>query len=264
MKILFWNTHKNTNINSVLSDIIIENSANIIVLAEFVSDIEDLLTTLSLKGISMEEYSTIGCERIKIIGNNHIVTANLQTDHTSFQVIDNKYILCGVHLNSKIFSDDIGKREILISTLIRDVQKIEKEVKTKGTIIVGDLNINPYEDSCINARYFHALPIYEETKRGKRIVASETFEMFYNPMWNFLGDFNKPYGTYYHNNSGTINTYWNIYDQVLIRPNIRDKFINESRKIITKTERINLLDEKGYPNKNISDHLPIIFEIKED
>ena len=88
--------------------------------------------------------------------------------------------------------------------------------------------------------------------------------MFYNPMWRFLGDEKTPYGTYYHNNNNTINTYWNIYDQVIIRPQLKKRFVDESLKIITETKSKYLLDAKGHPDKSISDHLPIIFEIQEE
>lgn len=82
--------------------------------------------------------------------------------------------------------------------------------------------------------------------------------MFYNPMWNFLGDFRKPYGTHYANES---DIYWNIYDQVIIRPELRERFVDDSLRIITEIETLTLLDAKGHPA--ISDHLPITFEIKE-
>ena len=83
-------------------------------------------------------------------------------------------------------------------------------------------------------------------------------------MWRFLGDETHPYGTYYHNNNSTINTYWNLYDQVIIRPALRERFVDASLKIITETQTQYLLDNKGHPDKNISDHLPIIFEIQEE
>jgi predicted HTH transcriptional regulator len=60
------------------------------------------------------------------------------------------------------------------------------------------------------------------------VVAGNEYSMFYNPMWLFLGDEKQPYGTYYHNNGDSINTYWNLYDQVIIRPILRERFIAEA------------------------------------
>lgn len=103
-----------------------------------------------------------------------------------------------------------------------------------------------------------------EAERKTREVGSKEYGMFYNPMWNFFGDFTPPYGTYYFNNSETQNTYWNIYDQVIFRPALKERFVKESLKILTETKEIYLLDAKGHPNKKISDHLPITFEIMEE
>ena len=88
--------------------------------------------------------------------------------------------------------------------------------------------------------------------------------MFYNPMWNLLGDSQEPYGTYYYSGNDTENTFWNIYDQVIIRPVLRERFVIESLKIIKETKTRFLLNNSGHPNKKISDHLPIMFEIQEE
>ena len=57
---------------------------------------------------------------------------------------------------------------------------------------------------------------------------------------------------------------WNIYDQVIIRPALRARFVENSLRIIKETKTRFLLDSNGHPDKKISDHLPIVFEIKED
>lgn len=264
MRVLFWNTNKNDNINSVLTELIIDNNISIVVLAEYTANMKELVHYLSLRGKEMKPYITNGCDRIQILGNELNVEPSVQSSHASMQIINNNYILCCVHLNSKIHSGHEERRNIIIEQIINDILDIEERMNTKNTIIVGDFNINPYEHSCISARYFHGMPIFEEAKRKSRTVAEKEFFMFYNPMWNFLGDHSKPYGTYYYGGSDVENTYWNIYDQVIIRPNLRQQFVDESLEIVTETVSISLLDSKGHPNKQISDHLPIIFEIKED
>lgn len=264
LRVLFWNTHKNIAINPIIYDLIVENNISIIVLAEYVANSEELLKALLFEhGINMEGYYS-SCERIKIFGIHETVEARFDSDHATIQVFNKKDILCCVHLNSKIYSDNEEHREILIEQIMHEIQNVEKDLQTQNTIIVGDFNLNPYDSSCINARYFHGLPVYEEAKRKTRVVAGNKYSMFYNPMWRFLGDETHPYGTYYHNNNSTINTYWNLYDQVIIRPALRERFVDESLKIITETQSMYLLDNKGHPNKDISDHLPISFEIREE
>lgn len=264
MKILFWNTHKNENINTIISELITDNNISIVVLAEYTADVDELLQILTMQSVHMKQYISAGCDRIKIIGSVNQVEPGKQTDQASIQIINNDIVMCCVHLNSQIYSGHQERREIHIEQIISDIQLLEKELNTDKTIIVGDFNINPYDDTCINARYFHGIPVYEEAKRKTRTVADKEFSMFYNPMWNFLGDRYQPYGTYYHNGSDAVNAYWNIYDQVIVRPSIKERFVDESLKILTETKTIYLLDKNGHPDKNISDHLPIMFEIEED
>lgn len=265
MKYLFWNTHNNENINPILCDLIIENHISVVVLAEYTANIDNLTILLHDAGAIMNQASTQGCDRIRILKEAGIcIMPELQSDHTSTQIIGGNTILCCVHLNSQIYSDNIERREIDIEQIICDIRILEKKLNTKQTIVVGDFNVNPYDKSCVSARYFHGIPIYEEATRKSRIVAGKEFEMFYNPMWNFLGDFDEPYGTYYCNSGDTVNPYWNVYDQVIIRPALRKRFVNDNLRIITGTAKLSLLDEKRHPDCSISDHLPITFEIMED
>lgn len=264
MKVLFWNTHNNPKINTILNDLIVENNISIVVLAEYNADIKNLIDILKDKGLKMQQFVTIGCERIVIIGKTIKVEPGVQTDYLSMQILKDKLLLCCIHLNSQIYADNENQREILIGRIIREIRLMEKKLDTEKTVVVGDFNINPYDKDCIDARYFHGLPIYNETIKRSRTIMGEEFFMFYNPMWNLLGDSKEPYGTYYYSGSKTVNTYWNMYDQVMVRPALRERFIDESLKILTETENTYLTNSKGHPDKNISDHLPIMFEIRED
>ncbi|WP_028516908.1 hypothetical protein [Ruminococcus flavefaciens] len=265
MRGLFWNTHNNLNINFVLSELIDENNINLVALVEYQANIDELLTMLSLKNIMMQKYCTIGCNRIIIIGDMPNVTPGLQDERYSIQFINNKYILCCVHLPSQIYSAGEGARNIKIQKIINDIEKAEISNDTDNTIIVGDFNINPFDYECIAANLFHSLPYYEIVRKKARTVENESFKMFYNPMWKFFGDDNKPGGTHFYSGSRIDNIFWHIFDQVMIRPSLREFFIDESLKIITETNNRQLIDKNGHPDKtNISDHLPIVYEIKED
>lgn len=265
MKVLFWNTNKNPNINRVLCEIIAENNISLVVLAEYEGEICKLSKELAEIGINMQEYLTVGCDRIKIMGVELNISPGRQTDYASFQIIDNKDIFCCIHLPSQIYNNANGMRKVAIDRIVADVCSTEKEIGTDNTIILGDFNINPYDNDCLNADKFHAIPYCKEIlKRNKRIIAGEEFEMFYNPMWNFFGDWKKPFGTYYYSGNNVENAFWNIYDQVIIKPSLSKRFVNSSLKILTECKICSLLNRQGHPNKKISDHLPITFEILED
>lgn len=264
MKILFWNTHKNAGINDTLSSLIIENDVSIVALAEYMGNANDLINRLDINGKCFNEYPAPGCDRIVMFGSVHDVDVGPQSSYTSIQILNQKDILCCVHLPSKAFPDHKARREIIVDGLIEDIRRTENNLGTENTVVVGDFNINPYEPTCVEARYFHGNPFFEETLKKKRIVQGREFYMFYNPMWNFFGDFQPPFGTYYYSKGSSDATFWNIYDQVMIRPELRSRFVDKSLNILTTTEKTSLLDDDGHPKKSISDHLPIIFEIKEE
>ena len=47
MKYLFWNTHKNDDINDVLSELIIENNISMVLLAEYAANADELINKLN-------------------------------------------------------------------------------------------------------------------------------------------------------------------------------------------------------------------------
>ena len=129
MKVLFWNTYKNANINSTICELASENSASIIVLAEYVANINDLLSDLYLQyGIKMQQYYSC-CERITMIGLIENVEMRFDNDHATIQIINEKDILCCTHLNSKIYSDHEAQREIMIEQLMRELIRINPSKK---------------------------------------------------------------------------------------------------------------------------------------
>ena len=262
MKILFWNTHNNENINPILTEIILEERISVVALAEYAADISNLVELLGENGVYMSPYFTLGCDRIKILGTVRDVSPAAHTRYASIQVFNGSDIFCCIHLPSKTNADS-PKRGIAVSKIVREIENLEAKYGTKNTIIVGDFNVNPYEPECLEAQYFHGIPVSEDAEKMSRVVMEETFNMFYNPMWNLLGDFDSPPGTYYLSTNEVSCPFWNLFDQVIIRPHIRHRFEDSSLRIVTSTEMIDLLDDNGHPNRRISDHLPIVFEIKE-
>lgn len=263
LRICFWNTNKNIEINRYIVDIICENNVDIFVLAEYIADLEKLQLQLRNCKYETEKSITVGCDRITILKRKYNMEPGFQNKYCSLQIVNNKYILTCLHLPSKIYAERL-KKDIAIRRIIEEIQRYEKLLKIDKTIIVGDVNENPYETGCLGADRFHGIPVYQDAMRKYRTIMDERFEMFYNPMWNLLGDFSFPPGTYYYMGNEVNNSFWNIYDQVMIRPCIRDFFVDSELKIICETENGKLIDENNHPSKNISDHLPIIFEIRED
>lgn len=260
MRFLFWNTHNNIAINAVLIDVIRENNVDVVVLAEYKADLNDLLLKLRCYGIPIQVYPSGVGSRLTVLATIDNVEAKDQTKYESIQLLDNDLILCCIHLPSQIYTRGSAMRRSAIHRIVGDIQKLEKEHNTKNTIVVGDFNVNPYDEECMGFEYFHGLPFIADG-RTSREIAEEDYEFFYNPMWNFLGDFQEPYGTYYSSGS---DTFWNILDQVIVRPELKRRFKNSELKIIAGTTNTSLVEADGSPNIEISDHLPIVFEVEDD
>lgn len=263
MRICFWNTNKNTQINKYILNIIEECSIDFFVLAEYRADVEQLKQKVGLHTIALEEAITVGCDRITILKRGKNIQPGFQNKYCSMQIIEGKYILACLHLPSRLYADKL-KRSIVISRIVEEIQEYEKKLNTDKSIIVGDINENPYESGCLGANGFHGIPVYKDAMKKYRIIMDESFKMFYNPMWNLLGDFSFPPGTYYYSGNEVENSFWNVYDQVMIRQCLRKSFVDENLKILYETKNQKLIDINNHPDKSISDHLPIIFEIEED
>lgn len=68
MRILFWNTHRNVDINSYILDIVNQNEIDVLVLAEYMAEINELNDNLKQCKKRLFNWNTKGCERIHIWG----------------------------------------------------------------------------------------------------------------------------------------------------------------------------------------------------
>ena len=262
MKVMFWNVHKNPNIDQAICNIVWNNDINIIILAEYVGNVKNLKELLEKNNRFVDKYVSEGCQKILILGDVMEVQPGTQNTRYSIQIIRNEYILCAMHLPSQLYGDS-GQRRIIIRSIVEDIQELEMKLKSNRTIIVGDMNEDPFDDGCLSADNFHGIPTHADAAKNSRIILGQEFSMFYNPMWNLFGDFTSPPGTCYYPRSDTKCSFWHIFDQVMIRPCLRSEFVEDSLKIVTKAGIDSLLNRNGHPDKRFSDHLPIVFEIKE-
>jgi exonuclease III len=149
------------------------------------------------------------------------------------------------------------------SVLKSEIEKIEDEQGHKRTIVCGDFNMNPFEDGLVQHSGFHAVMEKEIVRRRTRKVLGKEYHFFYNPMWGFLGDLGRGQvsGTMYYSPANSIVYHWNLYDQVLIRPDLINYFNDAGLDIVTQIGSTNLLTQRRRIDPKISDHLPIKFEL---
>jgi len=263
MKYLFWNTGRK-QVNEVLERLIEELSCDVISLAEYTDDLDGLKQSLHNKGHEYHEIPTIGCERVTLL-TRYAPSQIKHFNETAYYTIKQfpheslgRHLIAFVHFPSKLHMRD----EDYITEaayLKRDIEDAEAKSNHSRTIVVGDFNMNPFESAMVTASAMHSLPSRSIASRNVRTVNRREYSMFYNPMWNLLGDIQDPPGTYYYGNSGHLCYFWNTFDQVIVRPSLLENFVTESVKIITEVQEIRLVNNNGIPC--LSDHLPLYFEV---
>jgi hypothetical protein len=172
-------------------------------------------------------------------------------------------LIVAVHMPSKLFwSED--SQAFQCTELSRMVIEQETKVGHRNTVLIGDLNMNPFEKGLVSANGLNAVSSRQVASRGSRHVLSRHYPFFFNPMWAHFGDRRgHPPGSYDYDRAELVNYYWNVFDQVMVRPDIMDRCDGEGIKILTKAGDISFLRDDGTPNsKDFSDHLPLLFEIE--
>ncbi|MCK4340168.1 MAG: endonuclease/exonuclease/phosphatase family protein [Phycisphaerae bacterium] len=265
MKFIFWNIDKK-NRADLLADLVHEQHADVLMLAESATPSEELIAALSNRGTDFS-LATFESRKVAVffrpgtahviprLEYPHVVTAQLDVDGAE------PILLAVAHLrdlrNSKP-TDKHSEAEIL-QQLIR-----EEEVRAghQRTVLVGDLNMDPHHEAMIRAGGLHGVMARSIAEQRTRTVADRQYEYFYNPMWGLYGDRDgRPPGTYYYRGS-YVTQFWHMLDQVLVRPALLEAFPTECVIIIDRVAERSLLTCSGLPDReNASDHLPIMFEL---
>lgn len=152
--------------------------------------------------------------------------------------------------------------QALQTTVVQqDVGQTEDLVGHQRTVLIGDLNMNPFDLGLIGAQALNAVMTRDLAQREERTVAARPYRFFYNPMWGCFGDRTPgPAGTCFYSASGPGGYFWNMFDQVLLRPILMDR-LTELR-IVDGDGQESLLTERGRPRAaELSDHLPLLVRL---
>jgi hypothetical protein len=126
--------------------------------------------------------------------------------------IGKNILLVALHLPSKLYQTE-NDQVFMAVRVAEAIQRAELKVGHTRTLIIGDLNMNPFEAGLVGADGFHAVMDKTTARKKSRIVQSKSRMFFYNPMWGRMGDESQgPPGTYYYNDSSHVSFFWNTYD----------------------------------------------------
>lgn len=270
MNIAFWNLNKKS-LSDLLVELVNEQLIDILILAEATDDVildfikKQKLVNPKRKFLQISSGKTV---LLSIEGSSLIIAKNTSTSPrwSSFQIKIPTIItfnLFSIHFHSKVnWSNDSLSLECV--NLARDINILETSSGVNDTVLIGDFNMNPYESGLVAANGLHALPdLNHMSKKVKgRNIDGITYKYFYNPMWNFFGDNQEPFGTYYYREAGHVSKEWNIFDQIIYRPSLAHLIEKDSVKIIYKIGGQKLTTVLKRPDKDkYSDHLPILLNI---
>ena len=263
---LYWNANNN-NISSYIVDACVENSINILILTEHQNiDTNYLIRKLKENNLFFKVEKIDPHSRILLLHNTkgqlNIIRESKYYSTFNIRDKEEQYLIFALHLPSK-YAQERSDLNMYTSQILREFEQIEEERKTEKSLVVGDFNMNPFDDGMVSALGFNAVMCPTIAKKRSRKVLYEDRRFYYNPMWHLMGNYsNACKGTFYYS-TATKSYYWYTYDQVLIRPDLIDKFNIKHLKILDSINENSLVNKNNLPDKKmISDHFPIKFKIE--
>ncbi len=269
MNFAFWNINRK-DLTDAIVELVNENEIDVIFIAESNLKPSYILNKLNSKGPKYFYCPSNVCDKILVYSKfKDKIFPLLQDSPRIFarQLHSNKLnqsitIIC-LHYQSKVNwnNEDQAAHSTEMKLFIDSVENL---VGHKRTIVCGDFNMHPFDNGIIQSTGFHTTMDRNIAKKFTRKIGGKDYDYFYNPMWGFLGDLGrgKVSGTIYYSPAKPINYHWNLFDQVLIRPELIDYFDDDFLDIITNINSISLLNSSNIIDDiKFSDHLPIKFSV---
>ncbi len=269
MTFLFWNLHERP-LQSVVTTLARRHRVDVILLAEWKGMTEPGALLPALNAGTRADFFSASTSKDSVAVYSRFPTSFMEAPKR-----DRRYtiwrlslparkgiLLVAAHLVSKLFSEDIDQTNECIK-LSEAIQEEERKAGHSRTLVVGDLNLNPFEDGVACASGLNAVMTKRLAAPEIRKVRSTPYPLFYNPMWRLFGDRGSgPPGTYYYASSNQVCYFWNMFDQVLVRPALADALDGRSPRILDSDGRASFLNDAGVPDsEKFSDHLPIVFSL---
>lgn len=263
---LFWNLNRKP-IQKIVANLASLYEIDVIMLVECL-EASKILESLNYFDAEFHYIPVLGCDKVEVFTRfpQKFISTKSETDRLTIRhlklpgLID--ILIAIVHLSSKVHWSD-SSQAFECGVLINSIRDVEKKIGHSRTVLVGDLNMNPFEDGVVSANGFHGVMSRFVAKKGSRTVQKREYPYFYNPMWSLLGDASPSTpGTYYYPASENRVFFWNMFDQVLIRPDLLDYFNNNDLEIVQTDGNTSFLSFQGIPDKKgVSDHLPLVFKL---
>jgi hypothetical protein len=262
---LFWNLNKKPLARPV-GALAVEHNIDVLILAECGIKIAELLMVLNAGEAAKYSRAFSPSDRLLVLSRlpHNSIKPLLDDEFLSIRRISPPIgidiLLVAAHLSSKLFEDS-GDQALTATRFARIIEEQEDSVGHRRTVMVGDLNMDPFEAGVVGGDALHAVMDKRIALKGSRFINGKERRFFYNPMWGRMGDGSQgPPGTYYRRSSKQVTYFWHTLDQVLLRPELINRFDENAFRVITGIGDTSLLKDDGIPDVSVgSDHLPLMF-----
>ncbi len=265
---VFWNTNKRDR-RELICQLVSERSVDVLAIAEPRVPATELADAISLSLGTRYQPSDSEPSRLQVICGPRASGVRRRFSEPAGKIVihslgsgHDEISLVFAHLMSRRHWS-LRSQSAQVKVLADDIRSHEEDVGHRRTVLLGDLNLDPFDTALVDATGLHAMMTRHAVRRGSREVQSRDYPFFYNPMWGFFGDRSDgPPGTCSFPQRGDPISYdWSIFDQVLIRPDLLKRFINV--EIVTRIGDVSLAaPSSGRPNKAVgSDHFPIVLQL---
>lgn len=264
-RIVFWNV-KRKDLTPLVCALALGTDSDVIVLNECAVPIADTLGALQShvdKDFFVPRSTSEGrfhcfCRRAALdLSEVH------KGDRTSFRKLrlGAEQAVFGLVHGLDIRNYDAAKRQEFAHELANQMAFIKSQRGHNRLILMGDFNMNPYDDGMNLASGLNAMMTKACIASGQRTYLGKQYDFYYNPMWGLFGDGSAgPAGTFYNVSSQGMYG-WNMIDQVIISHSIVHQL--ENVQIMSYAGDNSLVDDGGRPDsKRASDHLPIVLNLK--
>jgi len=265
---LFWNIGKK-NLSRSIERLVASARVDVLVLAESHLRPEQLLPTLARQGRGAFHETTSPYRRVSVYtrGPADFVKV-MSSNHPYYLICELTFptrppmLVAAAHLLSKASAGAVAQQR-LAHQFARDITEAERVAQHDRTLVIGDLNFNPFEPAAFGKGCLHAVSCRAVAEMPPKKAREVARPAFYNPMWGLLGDDTPgPPGTFFYSDGGDDAPYWNSLDQVLLRPSLVPHFDKLRLAVLESDTFEPLVDDGRRPDRDkASDHLPLLISL---
>jgi len=185
---LFWNLNRKP-LQSLIADLAHQHQVDVLMFAECIIPPDVMLLSLNRDGGALYDYApSVGCEKIYVFTRfpHQFIPPTVENERTTIRHLKlpglEDILLAVVHFPDK----GSWKESSQVSGCYKLANLIDEAEKAIGhckTVLVGDLNMNPFEAGVVDANGLHGVMSRQIAQSKTRVIQKQDYQFFYNPTW---------------------------------------------------------------------------------